>query len=716
MKYSYIQNGLSRFIATLILAFVAVGCTDEVPEVVNRPTGVGDSFTVTGSMAVPDMIRVISRGTLSKQPNDGLILTVFEFDLGEDAENSFLSNIYTADLLEDTGVENESIVRFNLTLKSSNKPKALHFMLADKPLTATNGSVASILSTLTVGEKEDDGGEPWEDEDMDMQFLAKSYVSAMSDGWDDDEIYSNDSEAYWGYVEFPEGYVKTAADGKPVLDNAGNMIMRDDVVTLLQRIPVIRNFAQISVEVAEDVDNFRLRGFDIVNVPTSGTVGPWDTSKQQVPQLLTESGSMMKYSKMDYNGIVPGGAKFRNQEPLAEALWDEDYLDGKLAPRYMYEHPYESTRPSYLILFGDYRWRDAVTGEMKEEPCFYRIDIGKADTENNIFRYYNIIRNIRYNVVISKVDAKGCSTVEEAIEHVPFNNISASTKTSEMLNISDGHNLLLVRNKLNYIIVNPDETIEVLYRYIEDVTKRKEERNDIPMVVGLTEGDVVQSYTESVSTTIDGVNWKKFTIKTNNPTSITKEQSFSIVDGRGLGRTINITLREPWRYPAIGNLPNGEPYYATVARGSKSLYDLKPPVPISSKRGEEFTVYFNLPKKLNKAMFPLDFYLESKAQGIENNKKGTLIVTTGPSLFDPSVTAISYLKRVSYEEYLYKYNDDLKGLDVGEENINHTIRCRFKTIIDAELSDAEIRIHSSYFSPDISAKFERVSSISPDPQ
>lgn len=714
----------------MILVTSALGCTDEMSVATNdNPMVIGDSFTISGSMFVPDMTKVTTRGTLNETANDELVLTVFEFDLGEDAESSFLSNIYQAELLEETGVNNGNIVRFNLTLKSSVNPKVLHFMLADKPLSAPYGSVASILSTLTVGKKvdnddvagnmggDDDGGDDGGD-GGDMLMSLDLYDSGNTSA----EGSANYPEAYWGYVEFPNGYIKTSG-GKPLLDKDGNMILHDDIANNLHSIPLVRNFARITVEVGKGVDNFELKGFKIVNVPTSGTIGPWDTEKLQVPTLLYKDndeekgemkGEMKKYSQIDYKGIVPGDADFENQEADAK-LWNAD--DFYATPAYIYEHPYESTRRSYLIVYGTYSWTDAETHKQETADGFYKIDIGKTvirksekDEEYKAFEYYNIIRNIHYNVVITKVEAKGWTSVGEAITHTPFNNISASTETSSMLNISDGHNLLIL-NKLNHIVVDNGQTIDVLYRYIKDVTGKKEEKNGIPKVIGLTKGDVIKSFTkETDEVTVDGANWKKITLEIQDPTSVdAKTQSFLIVGENGLSRTVNITLRKPWKFQPIGKI-NGEPYYATVTQGDDISYELHAPEDVSSKRGKNFTVYFNLPEGLDDKMFPLVFQLESKAQGIENNKIGTLVVTTGPSLFDPNLTTISYIKKVSYEEYLYKYNGNSNNLDKSQKNSNRTIRCRFTTIIDAELDDAEIKIHNEYFSPDISAKFRRVSS------
>lgn len=725
MKYRYIHTGLIQCFIILIAAFTAISCSDEITlSSVENPSVVGDKFTINGSFSLPGMTTVATRGNLGNTPGENLILTVFEFDLGESAESSYLSNIYHAELLDDTDVANNGIVRFNLTLQTSGNPKVLHFMLADRPLSASGGSVASILPTLSIGEGSDDemGGDM--DSGFDDDFGGEMMFLALDGSLTPATGENNDfREAYWGFVEFPYGYVKKDNTGKPILDDDDNMILldgNDGVKSKLTEIPLIRNFAGITVSKNNNVKNFDFISYKIVNIPSSGTIGAWDSDLKQVP-ILHESGIMKNYTNLSYRGIIPGDVVLKNQEKDAKSWTYQDFID-KDVTSYIYEHPFESTRRTYILIYGIYTWtedtKDPETGKTitieKSEPCYYKIDIGVPDQYNN-FQYYNIIRNIRYNIVINQVEAKGCSTIEDAIAYPPFNNISASTETSTMLNISDGHNLLII-DQLNHIIVDKGQRVDVLYRYIENIDKpsQKLENNLTPKDNAKT-GDVIKSIIppdpeNPVDTVIDGVGWKKLSLFINNPSEDgnIKKQSFIIYDGRGLSRTINITLRQPWKYSPIGNI-NGEDFYATVARGSANLYDddLTVPEDISSKKGEDFTVYFNLPNGLDETMFPLVFQLEAKNQGIENNKKGTLVVTTGPSLFDSKVTSISYLKKISYEEYKYQYNSD-NQLDKSLQNNNHTIRCRFTTITNAELDNAEIKIHNPYFRPDISAIFKRV--------
>lgn len=636
----------------VIMSVILYGCSNNYIESTLEDNLKADQTEITGFLSLPEMPELLTRGTFGETPGANLKLTIFEFDLGSDAAHSFLSHIYNAEISDPTNVGNNVRVKFKVTVNKTDNPKVMHLMLTDKQLTSQFGSMASILLDLST---------------------------------------TDDNEAYWGTVEFPNGYNVKDDSGKDILNSK------------LTGVPLIRNFAKISV--SENLTNFQLLGFEVINVPLSGTIAPLDLATLKTPSLLTVDGSKMKqYKDIDYSGVIPGNASFGNTEAAARR-WNNSKV-WTTGSRYIYEHPYESTRRSYLIIYGKYTApNNAIT------TGYYKIDIGDPTGDHGMFKYYNIIRNISYNVTINSVEAPGMATVAEAIDRAPFNNISASTETSTMLNISDNHNMLVV-NDTNHIIIDDDQKIDVYYRYVKDLTGDKKEDNSIPYAVNLEKGPVIKDFTESITYTDDyNVNWKKITITCNNPDDVVKTQSFSIVDGNGLGRTINLVLRKPWKYPRL-KYPDGSEsdYYATIAPVKADLYTTPVPQNISNKPGEHLTVFFDLPDGLPETMFPIEFQIEPKYQGIENDKVGNLVVNTGPSLFDPNIVAISYIKTLTYMEYLYKYtDDDSNDVDITKPNTNHTVRCRFLTINSVENnSPGEIIIHCDYFKPDVSVQFKRV--------
>lgn len=168
-----------------------------------------------------------------------------------------------------------------------------------------------------------------------------------------------------------------------------------------------------------------------------------------------------------------------------------------IGPRYIYEHPYEQFRRTYIILYGKYK-----SGTV-ETYGFYKIDIGYLD--DGVFTPpYNLLRNIHYHITVTSVLAPGMKTVSEVIDAAPFNNLSASTETRDMLNISDGVNFLIV-NSTSHIIVDDNQKIDVLYRYLENIgtpTPEEDENNGIAHAVNLVAGPdkVIKSFTAPEST------------------------------------------------------------------------------------------------------------------------------------------------------------------------------------------------------------------------
>lgn len=622
-----------RYLWIVGLSLALCACSSDGMPVQELPSDEsGEYVSVDLSVNIPDLMSAPTRGIIGDKPGSGLKLTLLEFSKGTDGANSFLTNIYKAETSSATNVDNGGLLNFKVTLMKTSEPRVLHLLVAEDFVNCDYGSEANLLPRLTVG--------------------GSGYQS----------------EAYWGKVIFDNGYA-TAAD----MD--GNATLLPEVEKKLTGVPVIRNFSRVTVR--ESLDNFELYGFVIVNVPTSGTIVPWNQSDLSTPNLLggADGKSMLSYPEIgdSYSGYTPATAAFDNQESEVKSWTDGNVTTSPFtqADKYIYEHPFESGRHTYVIIKGVYN--------RSGTPTYYKIDLGYND-ENYSFHYYNLIRNISYNVSINGVSAAGAATVAEAIDGVSYNNISADVKTGSMLNVSDGQNMLIVSNT-NNVFVKSSDTFRLTYQYIMDVTGANSVDNSKVRAVGLAEGDVIKSFSE----TEEG-EFKVITITPNEPTAVTKIQSFKIVDGNGLERTISLVLRVPWDFSdyIFQEGKNNEP------QGSDSQN-------ISSSAGGAFTFYFNLPDGIPESVFPLQFKIEANPQCIENNPIGTLAVSTGESLFTPGTPAISYIKTVSWQEYLYKYGaGDGNDVDVNVSNPNHTVRCRFRTI-STGTGIVNVAVYNPYF-------------------
>lgn len=637
---------LTTYIA--VAASLALGaCSEETlrPDVPDAGGGEG----VRVSIAIPDMPRLATRA-FGDTPAADLKLTVFEFEMGSDPTNIFLTKIYQAETLTQTNVTNGATVDFRINdLLMTESPRVLHFVVAPQHLDARYASEAVVFSNLSV---------------------------------------RDNSQAYWGRVEFPNGYGTVDKDMKPQLT--------DEAKQKLTGVNVLRNFAKVSVEVAiAATSNFQLTGFELVNVPTSGTVAPYNSGRQKFPRMFDDAGTMLGYlavagngsGQQGYSGIMPANCGFRNLEENFSPVADGGRPAWSTSPAYLYEHPFESTRRTYVILQGNYR----PTTTDAWQTCYYKIDLVRLNEESGMTEYYDILRNYDFHINVTGVSAPGASTASEAISGVSYNNISADVDARDMLQISDGANIVEV-SKTNIIFTNTTP-VEFLYRYSPVGGFSSETTNAKLHTNGLNAGDVIASVTDpEVYTDADGVVWVKRVITPKPiPEAGTREQSFYVVDADGLGREIRLVAHVPYDYSDIEVYPGSENGRPTSAAGQGTVSPLS---------GQPFTVYFNLPAGMPEAMFPLTFILESNRQNMENNPIGTLVVTSGQTGFPTTevyeVPRIKYRKTVSYAEYLYKTdaNNNLITDGAGNyvENTDHTVRCRFRTINSlAELPGAPMQ-------------------------
>ncbi len=620
----------------MVAASLVLGaCSEETlrPDVPDA----GGEEGVRVSIAIPDMPRLATRA-FGDTPAADLKLTVFEFEKGSDPTNTFLTKIYQAETLTQTNVTNGATVDFRINdLLMTESPRVLHFVVAPQHLDARYASEAVVFSNLSV---------------------------------------RDNSQAYWGRVEFPNGYGTVDKDMKPQLT--------DEAKQKLTGVNVLRNFAKVSVEVAATATaNFQLTGFELVNVPTSGTVAPYNSGRQKFPRMFDDAGTMLGYlavagngsGQQGYSGIMPANCGFRNLEENFSPVADGGRPAWSTSPAYLYEHPFESTRRTYVILQGNYR----PTTTDAWQTCYYKIDLVRLNEESGMTEYYDILRNYDFHINVTGVSAPGASTASEAISGVSYNNISADVDARDMLQISDGANIVEV-SKTNIIFTNTTP-VEFLYRYSPVGGFSSETTNAKLHTNGLNAGDVIASVTDpEVYTDADGVVWVKRVITPKPiPEAGTREQSFYVVDADGLGREIRLVAHVPYDYSDIEVYPGSENGRPTSAAGQGTVSPLS---------GQPFTVYFNLPAGMPEAMFPLTFILESNRQNMENNPIGTLVVTSGQTGFPTTevyeVPRIKYRKTVSYAEYLYKTdaNNNLITDGAGNyvENTDHTVRCRFRTI------------------------------------
>lgn len=647
MKLKYLRN-----IAITTVSCLAAACSQgEMPLPMSPDSGTGedvDCFTLSASISVPAPDVAPTRAFGDTPDYSGLKLYAIEFECSnaDDPSQNVLLNIYESGSEITNETAGQDIVNFNILLNKSEAARVLH-------LVAVPNSV-----NLEIG------------------YGTEAYVIPS--------LYtSGNSEAYWKRIVFENGY--------GIQDETSGWQTSDAAKAKLTRVPMLRNFARISVD--NVAQGFSFSGFAVLNVSDRGSVAPWNYSQGKFPEFLNADNSMKSYSVIsedNYSGYLPAG-------------WTlTDYNAGAFTTeaKYIYERPFPQNNLDRTVLIVRGR-RNGDTAD-----TYYKVDLGTADN-NGIFNYYNLLRNIDYHVKIKEVGASGYPTSEQAEEGVVYNNFAFDVDTRTLTNISDGDNILFV-NFTSAVITQADQTsLEFKYRY-RPVNNSGVYNNDAITLLGLEPGSVIQSVDDSDKSN-DGDGWRTVKITTFNPTDDVKTQSFTLVDqATGLGRTITLILRNPWQLndpeEFAGRFTWTYPTETQAAeRRGKAGY----------KTLRYLTVFFNLPDELPEAMFPLTFTVESNRQDIENDPVGNLLVVSGASMFVPGATRIQYEKTVTWREYNEEKtqenpNNTIVTLSDGRKI--HRVRCRFVTTTEVPQGVnsliSNVRIRNPYFDQ-VEVSFER---------
>lgn len=648
---------LFRYISMVGVLAVAAGCSNNPLDGPEGPVEDGDMLTLDLSVNIGEMGIANTRAFGDAPDYANLHLYIAEFDeKGGPLDGNVLANVYSAEngaITEET-VNPDADMHFKLTVVKSDQPKLLHLIAVPKgtDLTIPYGLEGQVIPTLTVGDE---------------------------------------TPAYWARVELSDGYGSE--------DAAGNWVTAGNVQTSLTHVSMLRNFAKVTMSSsAPTADSFSLTGFVVLNRASRGTVAPWDSGKQQFPAF---SSGVNPYNyeyiskTIGYSGYCPvnPGAEGSIIDTTATAA------DFTMTAKYLYERPVSSLDNTIVIFSGT---KSGVTGTR-----YYKLDLGKTG-EDMIFRYYNVLRNFDYHINITGVQGNGYGTIEDAIKGVVQNNFSFDITTAQMLNISNGKEMLWV-NQTKFVVNDPnDRTVTFKYRFMPNVANQGVYNNSqlkfyTQTADGMTEdgiktGTVITGVTHQ--TTPDAEGYSSVTITTSAPGSETQEASFIIIDpASGLGRTINVIVRNPWVY---SDAQEWAGTYNTRAQFSNTKYtkEAEWENAVGTKQGSAFTLLFNLEENIPQAMFPLEFVAESRGQNFENNKIGTLVVRSDKSLFDETKNAIQYVKTVTYADYMSDLTlKNPTGTIVKDPDgtSHHRVRMRFLTINALATGYAgKIRVYNKY--------------------
>lgn len=586
------------------------GCSDDMPDFpsVSETNGViveGESVKVLASMSVPSLVTA-TRAFSDEADLANLHLYLVEFvDNGNPLTNTF-SRIYEAE--DETVDSSKGIVNFDVTLRATASPRILHLVALPKgeTLKADYGVEATVIPSLKTSEGK---------------------------------------EAYWRRLSFADGYCSPSGDGAwtplPGLREA------------LTGVGLIRNFAKISI--TDNASDFQLTGFEIINNPEQGTVAPWNASANSFPEYVAADGNPLEFASLSaaYPGRVPAGVTYKNQPGTGSIV----VADGT-EPKYMYERPASDLFHTYLIL----------KGIRKGKVMYYKLDLGQNGA-SGMFKFYPILRNFDFHITINSVNADGYASVSEAIEGLVFNNLSFDIELANLLNMSDGREIVFV-NFTTAVLTSPEQqTIEFKYRY-KNLTTNKYDNDTGLSWLDLKPGDVI---TKVVDKGTGSDNWHTVELTIRPATAETKTQSFTIVKKSGLGRTINLVLHQRWEFENLVT------YKGTLSNwGNASDKGI-----VGDAASSPFTLFFDLPDNLPSAVFPMTFVIESDRQNVENLPgSGHMAVSSGETLFDSSKKIrIQYKKVITWADYNTPISAGGTLIENADGSQTHRVSCLFRTLM-----------------------------------
>ena len=550
---------MKKYLYFLIaLLFGAVSCSLDGPKTLDEETQEG-KVTFLMKVSLPEPL-LATKGVMGDQPViDNLYVAVFG---GEGYLNDYTRAVRCdadgKNVSQDwSGIQNGQTFYFKVTLTATQSRRSVHVI--------ANGPAQLDFNT-------------YEDE------LMLHLTTEDNNG------------AYWQYFQLPNGTVK--ADGETLSDEAA---------AAFADVKLIRNFAKISVTVAEGVSNFSLTGFKVFNNAVAGSVAIWDGEKY----LADYASSGMDALRENYpNGFVPEGVSYDSTAPAAGDDYDTN-------PKFVYERPAGTSadRP-FIIVKGRFGTDAADT--------YYRLDFVNRDGE-----YLPLYRNFAYNIVLTSVAKSGVADPSGA--KASNSNVSSIDETENLSDIADGVSRLYVM-WLDNTYAEADDNVAFKYMYLPDATD--DESSTAATIKWLSGKDSAISELESSDWSTGGSKgsdgWYSIHFKVNEPGDAEKISTFQVTgqtsDGQKLYRkiTIHVLPRQTFGTPTI------------VSAGAA----------VNSK----VTVNFPLPTGLPASAFPLEILFEDNPHVL--NPYGTDMPTNvGPTITGGTGTSFQFVKTISYTEY-----------------------------------------------------------------
>lgn len=486
------------------------------------------------------------------------------------------------------------------------------------------------------------------EEDIMKQFQTTAELS------DDGRCIKKTNPGFWQCVKMPDGIKE-------------NSVIKANLV---------RNRAMIDVEVDESLaQNFRLRGFAVVNVPDRGALVPYNNmTEKDYPRFVEfkeNSLGNLDYDEInkDYHGYLP------NETKIIKNLPNVSEID--CSPKYIYECPFmPGNKHTAILIKGRYSKERIEPDDSKWqeiETTYYKIDLVHKPKDDFRTIYYDLLRNFRYKVKICKVITKGSSHPSGALSHAANNNIMGSTEIEDLNNISFGDSDDKRRLEVNFtkkILVN-NNPVTLRFRY---KNMNGEVDNDKVKIRTIRPAEIFPP--------------KQYSHEPSN--GILEIQEYDETDKSGHIH-IDKDDADGWRnvilYPTGGT--GSQDVYVWADEGNTPLYrkitflnkqaysieetyingvsgEAKDKFKVYNMTDEEFVLTWKIPENLPSAIFPLKFNIETNNKNLNMAEGEDLAIEYGKSNVTSRNTYF-YVKTLTYDYY--------KKMDRG-----NVLTCRLKLI------------------------------------
>lgn len=508
--------------------------------------------------------------------------------------------------------------------------KKLHLYIFDENGYLSQAKEAILLGEDTSNSYEDTVASNFRVEEVyesklkrTVHFIANLPENAKTSFGSEQELinsmYTDGSEAFWQRMVFEDGL------------NAD---------TKITNVPLVRNYAQVTVVSEVGTDVLTDISFVLANTPDRGTVAPYIVSEQDYAEYpINVTDPALAYETISATGYIghePGGLSLLN---TTFAGTGDSGATFNANPKYLYERTHVdkdkrllTEKPTFAIIKGKFGGSNSFT--------YYKVDF--VDTNSN---YINILRNFEYRIVIKGVKSAGYNNASDAAVKAASNNIDLAVETRDLTSITNGTGALYV-SATQIVHNDPTKPIELKYRYIPDITKKGTVTNNPttqsngPVEITLSTADdehpAVVSSMSVASTDVEGWRTIQFT-----PTALgtsAKSQDVYIKAG-GMTRIVQLILTESPDLTAFGV---AQPKVGNVAQS-------------------DVDVVITLPTNLFEGMFPLDFVIVSDKLTIAPNPlRNSLPVVTNRAVNGAEGGRYyGYTAVIEWEDYAI-YNDEGK--------------------------------------------------------